>query len=465
MAAQGEQTNLDSLPSLVTENIVQYLDLGAIKSLRLSCKALSERCIGPHFKSYFREQRTDLTEESLKSLCALASHPSLGSTVKILTVLAVVYDSSELKEVLSSGERRIVNFDGCIQTVTYEDCTEEELTTVKSDLGWLQARQDEKQSDVSVIESLVSAMKLFEKLDSISLEAAVVQGRGEIEPPPNRKWHETWTRAWQVYDLTMTAVIRSGIAIDTLTVYRETMRCSVQACNITAHIASLDAADRLSFAGSSIKHLALSISPEITEDFDSTTLEGQNGYGIAGLLKLMSNLETLDLHLYRPRKGKRIRCERILEEVAQVVHLPLLKQCSWNGAFCTEETMLQFLKKYPQITHLTLGEINLVSGSWAPILEYLSNEMPALISLRLSNLWRRGNVMNLDPVWSEPSRKLPRSLYYPFGGGWKMVHTMEFDAADLKRGLDFRPRPGGRALGSGPLMRWRKSRYAEYGCP
>lgn len=464
MVAQGKETNLENLPLLATETIVQCLDLAAIKSLRLSCKALSERCMGPHFKSFFCDRRTDLTKESLESLRALASHPKLGHAVKNLTVMAVMYDPSKLNEILSSRTRRVVETAGPIRSVTYERCTEEEINKAKSDLEWLQAQRNAEQSDASVIESLVSAMRLFGKLDSIHLAAGIVQTREAIELPPAGDWYETWTRAFQVYCLTMTAAARSGIAVDTLTVYRDTLCCSVQACRITAHMASLEEPDRLSFARNTIKNFALSVSPEITSDFDSETLAGHDGYGIKNLLELMPNLETLDLHLYRPRKGKTTHNERVMEEVAQEVHLPRLKRCSLNGIFPTEETMLQFLKKYPQINHLTLREVNLVSGSWTPIFEYLSCGMPALTFLRLSNLWTNGNLINLKPVWCENSLEIPETSWYMCEDGI-MVHTHDFDAEDLKRGLEFRPGPDGTYMGSPQLMYWMTQRRAGYGPP
>lgn len=401
MAAQGEQLDLMSLPSLVTEDIIQYLDLDTTKKLRLSCKALSEQCIGPHFKSFYRQQTTDLTEESLQSLYALASHPTLGPAVKDLTILAVVTDYSELEEVLSSGMQRKVTSLGAIQSVSCRESTEDELFMVHADLKWLQARQEELQlPEILVTESLASILGLFGALDSISLDTGIVLGRDNTEPYSSEKFDEVWTRAKTVYSLTMTAVARSGVTVDTLSIYRDTLRCSIQTCRITAHTANLDPADRLSFAGKSVKNLALSISPEIPEDFDMVALTGQSGCGIASLLELMPNLETLNLQMYRSGKGKTVNPDEreALEEFTQAVHLPSLQQCSWHGINFTEETMLQFLKSYPQITHLTLGNVHITAGSWTPILEHLSSNMPALTFLRLSNLWVKGRSLNLEPV-------------------------------------------------------------------
>ncbi|KAK2761673.1 hypothetical protein FQN54_001501 [Arachnomyces sp. PD_36] len=463
MTTQGQPASLEKLPSLVTDSIIEHLDLDDVKSLRLCCKELSERCLNPHFKHFCRHQKTDLTEDSLKSLRALALHPTLGPAVKNLTIVTTVYDTSELESTISTGERTEVKSLGMIVTSSTKECTDEELRAAQSDLNWIKAQQKGEQSDAVITESLVSVMKDLERLGSITLDAAVLEGRGSIIPPTREKWQETWTRAHQVYRLAITAVARSSIAVDTLSVYRNTWRCSVPICHITAHTLSLDAADELSSTGRTIKNLAISVSPEIAEDFGGESLQGQSGYSIASLLKLMPNLETLDLHSYCPNTGEGIKNDEVLADVVQAAHLPLLKKCSWHGIYCTEQTMLQFLKTYPQIQHLTLEEIHLTEGTWEPIFQHLSSDMPALTSLHLSNLWGK-RLVNLELVWGEPERENPRSHYYRCGGGY-MVHTGEFDSTDIKRGLRFNPAPGGRAIGSSAVMNWRRKRESEYGAP
>ncbi|KAK2755519.1 hypothetical protein FQN54_006459 [Arachnomyces sp. PD_36] len=450
MARQGEKIYLDRLPSLVVENILQHLDLKAIKNLRLSCRYLGELCIGPRFKSFYHSRtKTDLSEESLKSLCALASHARLGPSVKKLTIVAKVYDLTKVKENLSARlYRDLVRTDpapplrrkiGINPTM--------ELLGMQSELEWLQTQRVGLPHGL-VIDSLVSAMRAFKTLESIILRVEIVQERNVvIKDLRVGDFPGNWRRASQVYWLTMTAVARSGILVDKLNVYSQIVRPRIPTSCITAQIMNLDAADRLDFPGKLIKSLEIGISPEAIGGFNTKILAGQNGHGIAKLLELLPNLETLnirqcpDMMIY-----KRLQEDRILEEVTQVVHLPSLKRCSWSHMFFAKETMLQFLNKYSQLEHLALRNVGFTSASqnWTPIFVHLSNNMPALTFLSLSTLQPRD--VNLDPEWSDPFREMPSHWYDEYTGGGRMILTQEFGAEEIKQGLKFRPPPHGRPV-------------------
>lgn len=505
MAVKAE-LNLDRLPPEVVERIIQYVDLDTIKSLRLTSRVLGERCLGPRFKSFLKRQTTDLTKRSLQSLCALASHPTLRPVVKNLTIMATVYDTFEVQRILCIKKRRVVKrgLKGQIYQTRYLPCTEQELSTAQSDLAWLRAQQEEREalSDESVIESLASALRLFGRLNSVDLDATVIQGPNVTVWTKEGDWHPIFMRASQVYCLTMSAVARSGVAVDTLTVYRNTPRCSVPSCDITAHVEKLDA-DQLAVAGASIKNLALSISMRIETDIgkiaaarelrerlfhselgfqssllgtsDPETLAEENFPGIARLLRFIPNLETIDLHLYDTLGGIPEVCDRIFKAIAQETRLPALEQCCLRGIYASTESMLQFLENHPRIKHLDLRQVTLTSGSWEPIFEYLgSSRMPALTRLYLSGLYQNVSnypwLVNLKPVWEEGSdggkddyQRLRLTTFLCLGGS-RFVHTREFDADEIKRGLEIQPVIDRHLLGA-PYYRWEFSRREEYGPP
>jgi hypothetical protein len=496
--------NLDHVPPEVAERIIQYLDLNTIKNIRLTSKALAGQCLGLHFKSFFKQQKTDLTERSLQRLRVLAAHPELGGpgVVRNLTIVATVYNSSEVQRILSTKQQRVVgsSSSGTILSTSYKRCTEEELSAAQSDLAWLRAQQAEQEalSDESAIDSLASALKLFERLDSIDLDATVIQRPNLTVSTTAGEWHPIWIRASQVYCLSMSAVARSGVAVETVTIYRNTPRCSVPSCDITAHVRKLDADCCLA----SIKNFALSTSTKIETDFrkiaaageqlqgaksvfheafgstagllkadDPEALAEDNFPGIARLLKLMPNLEAIDLHLYRTLNGHPRSYDRIFQAIAEEIRLPsTLEQCFLRGIFTTEQSLLQFLTNHPRINHLDLREICLTSGSWEAIFEYVS-AMPNLRRLRLSNLWDNdGMLTNLYPVRKEHFDREAdlRNVHPTFFScvGDSLVHTREFDVHDLKeKGLKFRPRVDGRPRGSLQFMLWMQARDAEYGPP
>lgn len=159
------------------------------------------------------------------------------------------------------------------------------------------------------------------------------------------------------------------------------------------------------------------------------------------------------------------RFKSFLKQQTTDFHLPSLEQCYLRGIYASEESMLQFLENHPRINQLDLREMTLTSGSWEPIFKHLGSRMPALTRLRLSSLRDENeSLRNLNSVWEEGSGAADYSSSYPCGGGLRMVHTREFDADDLKKGLEFKPCTPGRALGSPQLRRWLMSRQAEY-CP
>jgi hypothetical protein len=130
----------------------------------------------------------------------------------------------------------------------------------------------------------------------------------------------------------------------------------------------------------------------------------------------------------------------------------------------SEESLLQFLQKHPQINDLDLREVHLTSGSWDSIFEHLS-ESRALKSLRLSNLWA-DRLVNLAPKdgsydWREYQNRC--WSFSCFGG--EMVHTREFNHDELGAALKFAPPPSGRQLGSPLVLNWIKSRSFHYRAP
>jgi hypothetical protein len=254
-------------------------------------------------------------------------------------------------------------------------------------------------------------------------------------------------------------------------------------------------ADNFALAGASIKNFAISLSTRVETDFgkiaaarkqlqgaekalhdafgsstglyeddDPLAVAEENYPGVAQLLKQMPSLEALDLHLRNALKGRAKSYDQVFAAVAHDVHLPSLEQCILRGLITSEESLLQFLQKHPQITKLDLREVHLTSGSWDSIFKHLS-ESRALKSLRLSNLWTE-NLVNLAPKDGGYDQEEHRRRYWSFPCfGGEMVHTREFNHDELRTALKFAPRPGGRQLGSALVMHWWKSSFAQYGAP
>ncbi|PGH00361.1 hypothetical protein GX51_05860 [Blastomyces parvus] len=526
-----KRPHFHDLPPEVVENIAENLDLGSLKCLRLASTACRILCLGPRFKSFFRQKTTDLTESSLEALCALASHPDLGPAVKHLTIMAVIYDVSEAERILSLGVRRIAGKldEGTVRSAVHatlaqennltfgtlrgfknsrpmigfsrQNCDDQDRLDAESDLTWLRARQKEQdgQSDESILSSLVSAFRTFTRLDSVNLDAITVWGRRDttVSTLHGQDWHRIWVRASQVYRLSMSALATSGLVVESLAVYRNTLRCSVPSCDIMAPLENFDSRN-IALLGTSIRNLALGVSMKVETDagkisatrkkileqttpgsrrlFDwdmlgSTDPEAvaeTNFTGIARLLQFMPNLEALDLHLYRCLRGDLSGYDQIFELISQHIRLPLLKQCYLRGVYATQGALLQFLANHPFINHLDLREIYLTSGAWEPVIDHLNSKMPTLTRLRLSNLWTT-QVLNLRPIWEADFDEMdylkPSPISYPCQGGL-VVHTWDFKEHDLKKGLEFYPTVQNPIpLGSPGRLHWLQSCLLEYGPP
>lgn len=256
----------------ILERILGHLDLNTIKSLRCTCKALGDRCIGPRFKSFVQNQETDLTLQSLDNLFDLASSPVISQLVKHVTVTAVVFDTTELESKLQTGRKTVTERNGPIVSMTIMKCTEEELAEAQADLDWLRANIDlrKKEDRVSVTASLVRVLRQFGKIHTLHVEARVLKGKDQKSwPGAASEWSPVFIRASEVYRIAMSAVARSKANLECLAVYRfmpNMPKCGVPSFDITAHMETLESEEGFAEAGASIKDFALQFATRTETD-------------------------------------------------------------------------------------------------------------------------------------------------------------------------------------------------------
>ncbi|PTU20246.1 hypothetical protein P175DRAFT_0439959 [Aspergillus ochraceoroseus IBT 24754] len=466
------------VPPEVFESILLYLDLQSLQNLRLVNTSFSIRCIGPRFQSFFKNVKTDLTKSSLECLSAKASHPTVKHWAKHLTIVATIYDQCEVKEALANSQSRL----------EIEDTEEilREISSIQTKLLELHEQETSRDAlpDEFIINHLVLALKGFKSLSSIKLDAFVIDGSGKTLPTTKGPWQSVWKRASHVHYLAMSAILESDAAIESLDVFSQAPRCSIPSADITALLSKFDPND-FKTIGASLKSIALSISTRVETELQKTVsfpyyrppgfhglldasdppaLSHDNYPGVARFLQNSPNLSTLYLHLYRTVTGNIQAYDQLFTTITLTANLPKLEVCSLSGLYVTDKAMLKFLQDSSLLRHLELDEIELTSGLWEPIFNYLSG-MSALAYLRLSSLRREKRIVNLQPVWGDwPLSSVAfaqRAL--PVKG--PMVHTSEFNAEDLERGLTFLPTPHSRLIGSTQLTRWRRRRRREYGTP
>ncbi|KAI4225033.1 MAG: hypothetical protein LQ349_007129 [Xanthoria aureola] len=495
--------SLDGVAQELMDNIVDHLDLTSISSLRLACRRLGDRCCGQRYKSFFRQQALDLTPERLQRLCRIAAHPKLGSAVRVIEVTAVVYDTSELERLLSTKRQHIHEKRGVFSITTEPQVDRGELDEAESSFDRLVSRRrehEEMRRDESDVQLLADALRMLGMLDVLALEAAVDQGN-HIQLIPTStapcEWHPIWIRASQVYGIVMSAIGRSQVRVDTLTIYKKSLRCSVPTFDVNKLLLVLRPTN-FAAAAQHIRSLALSASTKVETDAqkvadaragmsdvddadsedDTETYTGalsdddpaavaeDNYPAIAHLLKQMPNLETLHLHLYDTLKGSAKSYVKVFSYIADDVVLASLRQLTIRGFYCDESSLLKFLGAHENLGRLELYDIDLTSGSWSPILEYLTT-MRSLQHVALHNLWRPGRgMLNLAPRdLSKSEWKGDLDSWFPCLDG-TMVHSRVFSQKDIQtERFDFAGGPNERQSGSPQFYRWITARRAQCGPP
>ncbi|KAL8706507.1 MAG: hypothetical protein Q9201_000439 [Fulgogasparrea decipioides] len=219
--------DMQSLPAEIIDKIAGDLDLQSLRNLRLACKLLSCYC-GTCFKSFFKSQHTDLTLNSLQQLSQITHHPKLGPAVQELTILATVYDTSELDRTLATKRRREFEQQGVFSVTTVPQATREQLDEARRSREQLFTEMEQQQRmmrDESDVQLLADALRGLGKLTILAVEATVVEGFGGYTPTPSaREWHPIWIRAAQVYRSAMLAIAHSRVAVDSLQIYRASQR-------------------------------------------------------------------------------------------------------------------------------------------------------------------------------------------------------------------------------------------------
>ncbi|OJJ77730.1 hypothetical protein ASPBRDRAFT_71057 [Aspergillus brasiliensis CBS 101740] len=484
------------LPIVVVDEILEYLDLETIKSLRLADKTWSDLCLGPRFKSFMRHQTTDLTPQSLESLTALSRHGILRTAVKDLTIVAVVYDSSLIQKVLRTSR---CEDEKNTPWITARECTLDELAQAEVDLAWMEEKASKHQliHEDHIVSTLEAVFNNLKSLDWVAMEARVT-----YSPHPNffrsrGDWHAIWLKATQVYHIAMSAIAKSTFRLNDLLVYQNPIRCAIPSNEITAHMHTLDAAGCTFASGQSIKNFSIDLSTRIDtnperlskrkddmETWERETRRSWHGWrpgtllaslnpevnsddnypGVAYLLQKMPNLESLTLRLRCTVIGDISLYYRLFEEIASKVCLPRLKTLRLFGIYVTLDSLLYFLRNHPDIEVLWLEKVNLVSGSWDPVFEEIS-KMPRLTKLVLASIAEAGRTLNVRPAEDKEDLSDPYNTDYYLGTRGVFVHRREFDACDIRKGFKFNTEYQGAPQGTHGFTSFLVFDQEHYGLP
>ncbi|KAH6678002.1 hypothetical protein B0J14DRAFT_697058 [Halenospora varia] len=451
---------LDSIAVKLAAIIGGYLDITPLCSLRLVSKPF-KRLFMPIFRLYLQHQAIDLTRSSLERLCELAANKELGSAVCNLR-LTCLYFLKENSPQDSLNSSTTINLSAKDQTWIAEQKSEQRRFT-----GQLMCTL------------LTKALNGLPCLRNIALDASVamkIDRRLEVEHVRSFAWSVQWARAFQAYQVLLAAITYSGAHLDGLVIFenQKIRKCSIPIHEITMPLVHRLETEGFAPVGSRVKaytvSLAMTTRPhkpgeqedalEETESHGPIESSGTHPLAtsddianaevdfesVSSLLRLMPNLEFLQIHLYPGIIGpvSLPACHSFLPTLLQEHwHFPHLRELRLLGVLLTQEALQKLILRHAATLQvLSFENVVLTTGLWDPIFATLSQQASSLVSLRLSLLGVGENRIgvNLEPVdqnldaSEEGTRRDVWSL-----GDENFWHTRCIDSEEIRKGLRFRP--------------------------
>lgn len=494
------------------DTFLEHLDVDSIKNLRLTSKAMSDRCLTPRFKRCFSHIGIETAPGPLSRFIDLASHPVLGPCVKKLTLFAPVYDPTTLHLIIKTEHKHILGCSGLITYVSEKECTPDEIKEAKMDLAWVHAKMTEQElEDVDLITDLLTrVLSKLGHLSRFSLNMLCIKGPHDMLIGGRAfDWAPVWLSAAKTFRIATSAMVNSQVSVDSFDVYADIQRCSIQSIDITDQMRVFDAGpSTFSVVGQTIKHFSLNFSTKVRlnpaqiskslhslngiEDmyyhpwdpsrglYEGNEIEvsaPENFTGLPAMLNQMPNLESIDFIQFQTVKLGHGGHVHVLSEIVSAnVRLRSLKRVIFRGLRFLESDLLAFLKRHPTIDHLELHDVHLLQGSWGSVVGLFNDGMPGLRFLHLSALESPDRtILNLAPLWGPPienmelvdtpqGRKQMEKYAFQTHNG-VLVYRRSFRAEDLAVGLEFTPYPQGVKSESADLMKFLRHRHQEYGPP
>jgi len=288
----------------------------------------------------------------------------------------------------------------------------------------------------------------LKSLRSLDLRMSDLRPRWNLEvTSPRRRpdWRPVWYAAARLFEVVLGALAESSLPVNQLDIFGSVNLCSF-ACDQIGLL--LDRRD-LSVSFAHLKELRLSVSDRVDQLAEAGAADINDVPGkhlpsptvdVVRLLKLCPQLESLDLHwmqLNGPYKDRpHVHGLSLLAEVVQLDPFPKLRKCRLAGIRTDEATILAFLNKVPQLSHLEMANISIFSGKIASVLNYLTNRMPTLTYLHLEDI-KEDRLICFAP---QGKRRLAKTSQGPY--------TLTRIGADCQSPIVHQERKSGRMKGS-----------------
>lgn len=379
--------NLQNLPEDIIEQIIQSLDLGDIRNLRICSKKLAAKSSGPSFQKFLKSRY-------------------------------VVLGSTELKRFMRSMQAS--GLQSFIQNLYLDGIASEEANE--------QRTQDDPREDIRRADEATLLSQIFGELSrsipggvlpSLILRVVIVRGDERNLPVDASSSHAPLSKAvWRcnndTFDVALRALAISNLKIKSLNIFHDPdMRRYSLSCEQLSRTNWNDPGLASSLA--SLTNLSINISTPVIEsdfgvsqDIGATRInpsrsrtrpqpEREGDFaGLANLLPLCCRLEEFDMIFlaleHKPSYYyRRFRAEKIFERLVQLDQLPSLKRLRLDGVIVRDTDLLDFIIR-SQPSELFLENIHLQPGAFRSIFEYCTRDMAAISRLHFHGLYEMEDV-------------------------------------------------------------------------
>lgn len=419
----------EACPPEVIELIVKLLPLHDNCNLRLTSRSLASKATQDHFKANFQAKRVELSRTELHKLVTATESPGLVCLLRQLTLVAPVYNPSELEARLRHKAIDIPSWDedGLIELKS-QDLGDEDLRRTKEDLHKLRQLQSEhsdfieRKEDVALLRQALTNLSTHGvTFRSISTHVAVyrIDAITPIRPLYGGGWRHIWKAAAEGVKCLFESLANSGLCVEELDLFSssEMQRCSL-ACDQLSSI-DFDSASMRSCL-ENVQVLSMSISDKVIrksqreptdfEDYSVTNeLESFGRFrssedileeasaessfsGLSSMLRHCHQLQDLDISHSEldctTHEVTLLHSERILQAVEHA-QLLSIRSLGFEGFEASEAQFLRLLHSLPALQTLSLRYIRLhKGGSWGHILDHCTAESEqSLTEMRLDAIF------------------------------------------------------------------------------
>ncbi|KAJ3460618.1 hypothetical protein MRS44_011485 [Fusarium solani] len=350
-------SSLETLPTEVIELIVRLLPLKDIRSLRLACKALSDKSSESHFKTFFYTQHVVMTADALQELTVNVQAGGFRSCVRRLCLVGVADKEAERTQTSQLDPRQ------------------EEMTSLLT-----QAYNGlAKPHSVDGLLSLSLELRINNNLPNNVLRAATHLAQSRT----------AWQCAIELFDQSLRALAASNLKLKHLNIFNGP---NMEECSLPSEQLNMinwsdpGLADSLSTLTSLSVNICTRVLFKNLRDPSDDGLVGRglgiieaaqwqeerNFDGLAKVLAACPRLEDLDLRYRKIATRVPYHDWEVLQRVARLQTLPVLNRLSISGFTANSPDLLNILER-TKPRELSLGPITLETGTFHSIFDYCSS--------------------------------------------------------------------------------------------